>query len=374
MPRLAVKFPKYCRHSTGSACVYVSGKVVYLGEHGSAESKARYREFIAKLAREREAEAAAPPTPAGTTYAPPALTLAEGLVHYKRHCEGYYNSRELHNLREALKPLREWFGTAPLIDFGPMQLRKVRDSWIKKGLSRHTINARVGRVRRFFKYCVGYELAPSSVLERLGAVEPLMRGRGGREVAPRKPVSWEDVEATLPHLNRVVSAMVLFGWHTGARPGEIVGLTTGAIEAAGEVWTARLARHKNEWRGLEREILIGKAAQLVLDPWLRPDAPDAAIFSPLLADDRQPKRKGPRRPGKVYSRAAFSQAVRRGCERAGVPLWSPNQLRHAAATRLRDAHGIEVAQVVLGHARPDTTLIYTSLAKARAVEAIRTQP
>jgi integrase len=63
--------------------------------------------------------------------------------------------------------------------------------------------------------------------------------------------------------------------------------------------------------------------------------------------------------------------IARACERARIPVWSPNQLRHAAATRLRELHGIEAAQVVLGHARPDTTLIYTSTARARAIEAIR---
>jgi integrase len=47
------------------------------------------------------------------------------------------------------------------------------------------------------------------------------------------------------------------------------------------------------------------------------------------------------------------------------------QLRHTAATAIRARYGLEAAQAVLGHAKPDTTLIYAEkdLAAARAVMA-----
>jgi site-specific recombinase XerC len=38
--------------------------------------------------------------------------------------------------------------------------------------------------------------------------------------------------------------------------------------------------------------------------------------------------------------------------------WQPNQLRHAFATRVRKVHGLEAAQVLLGHARADVTQVY----------------
>ena len=43
---------------------------------------------------------------------------------------------------------------------------------------------------------------------------------------------------------------------------------------------------------------------------------------------------------------------------AGVPGWSPNQLRHAAATAVRARFGVEAARTTLGHADLSTTLIY----------------
>src|SRR5262245_6933849 len=49
--------------------------------------------------------------------------------------------------------------------------------------------------------------------------------------------------------------------------------------------------------------------------------------------------------------------------------WTPNQLRHLTATKLRAAYGIECAQLVLGHSKPDVTLVYAArdVAKAAAI-------
>ena len=57
------------------------------------------------------------------------------------------------------------------------------------------------------------------------------------------------------------------------------------------------------------------------------------------------------------------------CKKAGTPHWHPHQLRHSAATTLRKTYVLEPAQVILGHAKPDTTVIYAErdLARARYV-------
>jgi integrase len=49
--------------------------------------------------------------------------------------------------------------------------------------------------------------------------------------------------------------------------------------------------------------------------------------------------------------------------------WSPNQLRHAAATEIRKRFGIEAAQVALGHAKADVTQLYAErdLQKAESI-------
>ena len=38
--------------------------------------------------------------------------------------------------------------------------------------------------------------------------------------------------------------------------------------------------------------------------------------------------------------------------------WSPNRLRHSAATEIRKQFGLEAAQVSLGHSSADITQIY----------------
>lgn len=375
MPALTRRLPRYCHHkSTGRAVVYLGGKAVYLGPHDSPESKARYKAVVADWLAVRaipdDAPNAVNAINAVSRVAPP--TLAEVILRYKRHAEAYYReSREANNLRDAIRPVRAMFGRMKAGDFGPSHLRRVREAMVESGLSRKVINSRINRIRRMFKWAVAEDLVGPEVLERLRALEPLRPGRGGTERTPVRPVTWETVEATLPHLPELVRAMVLFGWHTGARPGEITGLSTGIIDTTGDVWVARLDRHKNAYRGLAREILIGPKAQAVLAPWMIPARPDEPIFGPRRVDARQPKRKGRRLPGRVYSRCGFAQVIRRACERAGISTWGPNALRHAAATRLRDEHGIEAAQVALGHARPDTTLIYTAAARSRALDAIR---
>ena len=51
--------------------------------------------------------------------------------------------------------------------------------------------------------------------------------------------------------------------------------------------------------------------------------------------------------------------------------WHPHQLRHTRATAIRRMFDVEAAQIILGHSKPDTTLIHAErdLAKARGVVA-----
>jgi integrase len=369
MPRLTNRPPKLCHHKAlDLAMVYVNGKARYLGKHGSAEANAAYKAFIAEWAGQSTPVGPADLVP---VTAPHALTIAEGVVQYKAHAERYYKSREVDNLREAIGPMREKFGYLPMADFGPLQLRTLRNQWVEQGLARNTINARIIRLKRFFRWAASYELISTTVLDRLNTVESLMPGRGGKETKPKMPVTWEQVEATLPHLPEMVQAMVLFGWHTGARPAEITRLTTGEIRQTGDIWIAKMAKHKTAGYGHVREIPIGRTAQAIITPWLLPERPEEIIFSPLRVDDRQIRRTGKRRPGKEYSRAAFQQVVRRACRRAKVEAWSPNMLRHAYGTRIRDVGGMEASQMALGHSKPDTALIYTSAAKKRMMDTVR---
>jgi integrase len=80
----------------------------------------------------------------------------------------------------------------------------------------------------------------------------------------------------------------------------------------------------------------------------------------------------PRRaPQDRFSDTGYAHAVGKAAKKAGVPHWHPNQLRHLFATEVRKEHGLEAAQVLLGHSRADVTQLYAErdLALAAAVAA-----
>lgn len=60
-----------------------------------------------------------------------------------------------------------------------------------------------------------------------------------------------------------------------------------------------------------------------------------------------------------YRPASLKQAVEHAAIRAGVPHWTPYQLRHLRMTELSIDKGLEVAASVAGHGELGTTRGYT---------------
>jgi integrase len=370
--------PSYCLHkASGQAVVRIDGKDHYLGRYGSPESKAEYDRLIGEwLLGGRQ-------TPRRDE--PPSLSVSQLLLRYWQFAEQHYRdpqdgtpSRELDNLKDALRPLRKLYGHTPACDFGPLALRAVREAMIRAGLCRNVINCRVNRIRRVFKWAVSVELLPAAVLQALRSVEGLRRGRGGvRETEKVKPVAEEHVLAVFPHLPGPVRAMVELQWLTSCRAGEIRVMRGMDLDVSKPVWVYRPGSHKNAHRGQDRLIFLGPRAQQVVKEFLKPDL-QAYLFCPrdlveatrrqrALARTtkrtpselaRQRKARSSRKAGLRYSRRSYRQAIVRACRKAGVPVWSPLQLRHAAATRIRAQYGVEMARVILGHTKVETSQIY----------------
>jgi integrase len=249
---------------------------------------------------------------------------------------------------------------------------------IDAGLSRTTINFRISKVRRMFKWAVGNELIAPGVYQALTAVAALLPGRDGvRETGPVKTVPEAHVAAVLPHVSKPVREMIELQSLTGMRPGEVMAMRGVDIDCSGKIWIYRPAHHKTTIHGHERVILFGSQAQAVLRPWLGDD-PTVYLFSPATAvatrntvrrtgrktpmtpsqAKRKPKRNPKRPPRERYDKNAYGQAIMRACKKAGVPHWHPNQLRHNAATRIRQRYGIEAARQVLGHRAAAVTEVY----------------
>lgn len=253
--------------------------------------------------------------------------------------------------------------------------------------ARNTINARIGKIRRCFRWCASQELIPAEIVTALEMVDWIPEGRGAaRETPDVRPVEIAVVVATLPHLSPTVAAMVQVQLLCGMRPQDVCGMTWGQIERTGEVWLYRPTRHKMKHKGQSLVKAIAVDAQRLLRPLLR-DAADEPIFSPQDSNEfwRSIERKvNPREMGcKVraklppsrsqYATSSYGRSVVYGIARANkagtkVPHWTPNQLRHAIGSQLRGKLGIEAAQVFLGHAKPDTTLIYAEQSESRLIE------
>jgi len=355
------------------AFVQIDGKRIYLGPAGAPETEINYhRVLLEHLERRREPTA--------------TVTVRELCVAYYRWAQQYYvkpdgkpTSQQDH-VRAAIARLRAQAADRPVGEYGPKRLKALQESMVAEGLARSTVNHMTSVVRAVFKWGVSEELVDPKVHQALTAVAGLRRGRSGaREPDRVRPVPQKHIEAVKPHVSSQVWAMVELQLLTAARPGEIVALRPCDIDMSESVWIAELEDHKTSYQGAVRTLHFGPRAQGLLRPWLL-RAPDAYLFSPREAETgrgrgahmhrrpgQQPNpRKTGRRLGEHYSTGSYGQAIAQACKKAGVPRWTPHRLRHTAATRVRKEHGLEAAQVVLGHATADVTQVYAERNEALA--------
>lgn len=406
MPPARKSVPAYRHHKpTGQAVVTVrtadgGRRDVSLGKYDSPESRAEYARRLAEMA-------AAPipgvlPAASGRSPKPAAgISVSEVLLAFMTHADAHYRRADgtptntIIEYRCAVRVLREFYGHTPAAEFGPLALKAVRGRMPQRGWCRTTINDRIGKLRRVFKWAAGEELVPGAVPDALRNVAGLQRGRTpAPEPEPVGPADPGWVEATLPHVGQAVAAMIEVQLLTGMRPGEVCRLRPCDLDASAAVWVYRPPLHKTAHRGKARVVAIGPKAQTLLDRF-RPPSADGYYFSPFREAtrrhaDRAASRKTPRwpshraatarkrkatpkrSPGQVYTPRSYAHAVARGAERAGVGHWHPNQLRHRHATDVREMFGLEAAQVVLGHERADITQVYAerNLSLATTVAAV----
>jgi integrase len=165
------------------------------------------------------------------------------------------------------------------------------------------------------------------------------------------------------------------------RPGEVCQLRFADLDTSGKVWIYDLKSHKTAHHGNKRLINIGPKGQAILKPFM--EVRDGEyVFSPKRAEAarnalkkagrkspmtpsqaaREAKKKPKRTAGDYYRRDSYARAITRACELAKIEnKWSPNRLRHNAATELRKQFGIDVVRTILGHSSVDTTQVYAEI-------------
>ncbi|MCP4261789.1 MAG: site-specific integrase [Planctomycetes bacterium] len=380
------KYRKQTGRSFDRAFVSLNNRRYYLGEYGTEESQQEYRRVLAEWTL--------------NSHQVPRqmddITIVELLVQFWRYAESYYcrpdgtPTTEISNYRQALRPLKLLYGNTLARDFGPKALKAIRQHMIDKGWARTNINKMIGRIKRIFRWATENEFLPSEVYHALQAVPGLKRGRTkAKETKPIKPVPQAHIDVIHPCVSKQVWALVQLQLFTGSRSGELVKLRPVDIDMTHPIWTYKPVEHKTAHYGYERTVYFGPRAQRITKPFLQDRLVDAYIFNPREAEaERRARmhanRKTPlscgNRPGtnrkkkpkrmlrEHYSRDTYRRAIRRACQKVGIPAWHPHQLRHNAATRLRAEFGIEAAQIILGHRRADVTQIYAEVSRAKALD------
>ena len=375
-----MRVPKYRRHRLRNfGFVEYQGQRIRLpGDWNSAKSRAAYHHWIEKniyvpeqRLEEKEAALAkqAVDKLRGRRATISTLTLA-----YLEFCRAYYptaHSSEFTNVRHAIAHLTTLHGRVEIEEFGPLKLKEVQQAMVALGKSRGYINSQVGRIRRMFRWGVSEELVPVTVLNALEAVPGL---RVGRTTAPegreREPAKWADVEPCFEHLAPPVRAMLWLQWYTGARSQSVCLAKPIQFRRDRNPWEWQ-PRHKTEYRKKTITIFIGPKLQQILDPFFvdRPD--ECFLFSPHESAEWYQQERAKQAQGKsqrcgrengrireCYDTGSYRQAIGRAQIKAGVPMWTPHQLRHARATMVREQFGLEAAQAVLCHESIAATQIY----------------
>lgn len=370
------KVPKYCGphgHSGKAYCWHEGRQVYFPGKFGSPESLRGYRLFLASLSGQL-----VECLPTDTTVA----QLAEAWI--VEH-ENKISEKNLSHYHQCITALLDCGLSSVLtVDFGPRKLKELRQHLIGTGLARSTINQRIGRVKKLFKWGVSEEMVPASVSQALYAVDGLRAGESAaKEVKTRSPVGWARVEEISQHISSTVLGMCRLQWLTGMRSANICCLQMQYVDDSGDVWLYRPPKHKGQWRGKGLVVSLGPKSQEVIKECLAGRGSREAVFRPIdsLAwhQEYNPGFNAwvNRAASDEFTPNTYRQAIMRGqAMAAGIKLgrklptvaefevagwhpWTPYQLRHAAVTRLRQKYSIESVRAYMGHSTTQATEIYS---------------
>lgn len=257
--------------------------------------------------------------------------------------------------RNALRAVVALYGRLPAGEFGGRELAQCRAWSLERGTSPRTVNEYASRIRSAFRWAAAPERegCPAEVVVKLAAVRPLI----DEDEIPVEPAPEADVLAAAEAAPPVVRAMLLLQLYSGMRPGEVVQMRAAAVDRGSigfpmdpRCWLYRPRLYKSRRSAAVRaqggrRVWLGPRAQAVLAPWLDGRGPDDPVF--------------PSRLGKPFSTKNYRKAVLAACDRAGVPAFSPQRVRHTALTAAEEAFGsIDYAQAMGGHTRPDVTRRY----------------
>ena len=244
MPKLKNKPPKYAKLKN-YAVVYISGKIHYLGQYGSTESRSAYARLVAEY--QPNAQFLLPKPDEG------GVTVGELAAAFLDHAEATLKKPNYVHHRIAIGDfLLKLYGDVFVNDFKPSSLKLLREEMIKsQRLCRKQINDYISRVVRVFSWGLEEELVKYETVAVLKAVKPLQEGYPGtHDHEDREEVTDEVIKRTLPFMPPTLRAMVQIQRLTGCRPSEIFNMKAGQIDknSTPDLWLYRLPQHKTKKR------------------------------------------------------------------------------------------------------------------------------
>lgn len=335
----------------GQARVQYRGKSYYLGPYGSKEVQVNYRNLILDLAAMNEKTI---PTASGTV----ADALAYWLVEDGRRYQG---TKEMGHFRQAISCILTVASDLPVSLFDVRCLDQAREEMIERKWNRRVIGRQITRVRTIWRWLERQGIAPRGSWEHLRTLGPLpMNDRRVAKPKPRTACPWKDLVKVCKVVRPVIRDLLLLGWFTGARPGELARLRAEQIDQTDPIWKCTLSNHKNAWRGQERVIHFGKVSRKILAPYLE-KITKGFLFTP---SHRCPERKRG-----YYSPESLAQVIRRASRKAGVSL-TAYQMRHGAKERFTREMGLDAARAMLGQISIESTALYSRQADKKLADEV----
>jgi integrase/recombinase XerD len=234
----------------------------------------------------------------------------------------------------AVKKLAAFLGHSP-DEASAEDLRRFQIHLRDTGVSAPTVNSTVSGLRFFYRIT----LDKPEVVRHLAVVPK----------AHRLPVvlSTDEVARLLDAANGPkYKAAFSLAYGAGLRIGEIAALKVSDIDSQ-----RMLVRVEQGKRRKDRYVMLSPKMLKLLRDWWRIERPKVWLFP---GQD----------PIKPLSTRQLNRAVHAAARKAGIDKRvSPHTLRHSFATHLLEAQvDIRVIQVLLGHAKLETTAIYAHVA------------
>lgn len=266
-------------------------------------------------------------------------------------------------IRSSVQTFKKSFGTVPIGLFSRSHMVRYRDEQEAlvaacKHLP-HNANRKIRKLREFIAWCVQRDqlrYVLGTVCDNL----PIVKHHHHQDVIAvrshrKRAVSWEDVNRLAEASNEVYADMFRVHRTIGCRPGELCAMHVEEITVLQDGWwTWSPKSHKTQHRGGKLTYWLNADAQKLLEPWVaKARGGRGWVFNYKetgCAGNRKYQTSCKDLSGPI-SLAAYRRSIIVGCEKAGVELFTPHELRHAVASeRANDPRlSLSAAGRSLGH-------------------------